>query len=81
MKKVYTHDEAARIVEAFEDVLIKNNIRVPSPEDDEREEYDCGLYGTVFADLMDYVEDILVDLCRINPSDAEIIVGEYSGEF
>ena len=34
---IYTHDEAMLIVEMFEDVLDTYNIKVPSPEDDERE--------------------------------------------
>lgn len=34
---IYTRDEAMLIVEMFEDVLDTYNIKVPSPEDDERE--------------------------------------------
>ena len=34
---IYTHDEAARIVELFEDVLDEYGIKVPSPEDGARE--------------------------------------------
>lgn len=34
---IYTRDEAMLFVEMFEDVLDTYNIKVPSPEDDERE--------------------------------------------
>lgn len=34
---IYTRDEAVLIVEMFENVLDTYNIKVPSPEDDERE--------------------------------------------
>lgn len=34
---IYTHDEAALIVEEFETVLEKYGVKIPSPEDDERE--------------------------------------------
>lgn len=61
--KIYTHDEAARIVDIFEKVLEDNNICVPSPEDDERgEDNMVGLYGTVYGELLDEVEDRLIDI-------------------
>lgn len=34
---IYIRDEAVLIVEMFENVLDTYNIKVPSPEDDERE--------------------------------------------
>lgn len=46
---IFTHDEAARIVELFEDVLDEHGIKVPSPEDDERDpDNEAKLYGSVF---------------------------------
>lgn len=61
--KIYTRQEAADIVEAFEDVLMKNNICVPSPEDGERDPDDMvGLYGSTYYDLLDFVEHTLIDL-------------------
>lgn len=61
--KIYTRQEAADIVEAFEDVLMENNICVPSPEDDERDPDDMvGLYGSTYYDLLDFVEHTLIDL-------------------
>lgn len=59
---IYTRDEAARIVELFEEVLERYSIVVPSPEDDEREEDNAAtLYGSVYYELLDGVEGILID--------------------
>ena len=45
---IYTRDEAGLIVEKFEDILSQYDIRIPSSEDDEREEDNMvGLYGSV----------------------------------
>lgn len=47
---IYTRDEAMLIVEMFEDVLDTYNIKVPSPEDDEREpDNEAKLYGSVYS--------------------------------
>lgn len=78
--RIYTHDEAARIVELFEDVLCEHGVKVPSPEDDEREPgNDAALYGSTYSDLMDEVESALVDLLDQHKPGAEIIRGEFSG--
>lgn len=54
---IYTRDEAARIIEMFEDILVANGISVPSPEDNDRDPDDkLGLYGSVYSDLLDKVE-------------------------
>ena len=82
MKEIYTHDEAARIVDAFEEVLSRYNIHVPSPEDDDREEdHMVGLYGSTYGDLLDYVEDKLVDVIDTAKTGAEVVVGEFSGTY
>lgn len=79
-KKIYTHDEAMLIVEMFEDILCEHGIKVPSPEDDEREpDNDVGLYGSTYSDLLDGVEEMLVDLLARHKPDTEIIEGEFSG--
>lgn len=82
-KTIYTHDEAARIVEFFEDILSMYDIRVPSPEDDEREEDNMvGLYGSTYSSLLDDVEAELVSILeRHGETDVEIIEGEFSGEY
>lgn len=67
---IYTHDEAARLVDMFEDILVTNGICVPSPEDYERHPVDMlGLYGSTYSDLIDGVENVLIDIIdRLNES-------------
>jgi hypothetical protein len=81
--KIYTHDEAMQIVEMFENILHENNIRVPSPEDDQRDEDngkdDTGLYGSTYSDLLDQIEDRLVEILGEHGSDTKVITGEFSG--
>lgn len=82
MKEIYTHDEAARIVDAFEKILSRHNIYVPSPEDEDREEDNMvGLYGSTYSDLLDYVEDRLIDVIDTAKTGAEVVVGEFSGNY
>lgn len=77
---IYTHDKALQIVEEFDNILVKYGIEVPSPEDDERDPDDMvGLYGTTYADLLDIVEDIIIDVLNQHKSDDEILVGKFSG--
>lgn len=86
---IYTRDEAARIVEMFEDILVENGISVPSPEDDDRDPDDnLGLYGSVYSDLLDGVENILIGIIiRRGPHGDhikdlnEVITGEFSGKY
>lgn len=62
---VYTHSEAADIVEMFEDVLDEYNIRIPSTEDDERDpDNDAKLYGTTYFNLLDRVEGKLLAVIK-----------------
>lgn len=78
--KIYTHDEAAVIVEMFEYVLDANNITVPSPEDDEREtDNDAKLYGSTYSDLLDKVETALIELLNKHDAETAVITGEFSG--
>ena len=82
MRKIHTHDEAARIVDAFEEVLSRYNIHVPSPGDDDRDEDNMvGLYGSTYGDLLDYVESKLVDIIDTAKTGAEVVVGEFSGTY
>jgi len=74
--KIYTHNEAAEIVDLFEEILDRYGIHVPSPEDDEREEDNSAkLYGSVYSDLLDSVEDKLI--CIIERVKAGDKVVEY----
>lgn len=77
---IYTHDEAALIVEALEDILSQYDIQIPSPEDDEREQDNMiGLYGSTYSDLLDYVESSLIELLDRYKNGAEVIEYEFSG--
>ena len=80
-KHIYTHDEASRIVEYFEDILVENEISIPSPEDDDRDEDDnLGLYGSVYSDLLDCIEEKLIDILSRAKTD-DVIPYEYSGTY
>lgn len=77
---IYTRDEAMLIVEMFEDVLDTYNIKVPSPEDDERElDNEAKLYGSVYSDLLDDVEASLVALLDRYKKHTAIVTNEFSG--
>ena len=79
-KIIYTHDEAMLIVEMFEDILRQYNIRVPSPEDDEREaDNEAALYGSTYSDLLDCVEDRLNEILGRHTTDSEVIRDKFSG--
>lgn len=80
--RIYTHDEAAKIVGFFETVLDNAGIVVPSPEDDEKDpdNHAC-LYGSVYSYLTDNIEDILKDLLERSANFADIISDVYSGDY
>lgn len=78
---IYTHDEASHIVQLFEEVLGNYDIKVPSPEDDEREDDNAAtLYGSVYSDLLDDVEFELINLLE-RAKCSEIVPFEYSGTY
>ena len=79
MKPIYTHDEAMLILQMFENVLSGYDIKVPSPEDDERAPDDVGLYGSTYSDLFDSVEGKLIELLDRHKEGTEVIEGKYSG--
>lgn len=77
---VYTHDIAAEIVELFENVLDKYNIKVPSPEDDERgDDNDAKLYGSEYYDLLDQVEWIVLEATGRTSEGEQIVPYMFSG--
>lgn len=76
--KIYTHNEAAEIVDLFEEILDHYGIRVPSPEDDEREEDNSAkLYGSVYSDLLDNVEDKLVSIIERAKAGDKVVEYEF----
>jgi len=77
---IYTHDEAAALIERFEDVLSKYDIHVPSPEDDEREPDNMvGLYGSTYSDLLDIIEYDVVNLLSKKTENTTIVPYVFSG--
>lgn len=79
---IYTHDEAARILEMFEDVLSRYDIHVPSPEDDDREEDNMvGLYGSTYGDLLDDVEEHLIGIIEAARAGDKMVNYKYSGNY
>lgn len=78
--KICTHDEAMLIVEMFENILCEHGIKVPGPEDNEREpDNEDALYGSTYSNLLDEVEGRLIDLLDRHTLDTEIIKGGFSG--
>lgn len=78
---IYTHDEAAQIVEMFEDLLEAHDITVPSPEDDEKDkENGARLYGSTYSDLLDSVEEAIIGIADKARRAARIIEQVFSGE-
>lgn len=79
---IYTHDEAARIIERFEDILSRYSIVVPSPEDDERDADNMvGLYGSTYSDLLDDIEGQLLNMISKHRNGTEIVAWEFSGDY
>lgn len=79
-RAIYTHDEAAIILEMFERVLDRFDITVPSPEDDDREaDNKARLYGSVYADLLFEVEDSLINMLRNHTDATTVIEDVFSG--
>lgn len=80
MSTIYTHDEAALIIEKFEDVLSQYNIHIPSPEDDERDEDNMvGLYGSTYSELLDTIEEQICSILSRCKDGEKIIENEFSG--
>ena len=76
--KIYTHDEAAKIVDLFEEILDRYEIRVPSPEDDEREEDNSAkLYGSVYSDLLEDVEYNLISIIERVKAGDKVVEYEF----
>ena len=79
---INTHDEATRIVECLDEILRQYGIRVPSPEDDEREEEnDVALYGSVYGEILDEAEGSLISLLFRVKLGEEFESYEYSGNY
>ena len=61
-------------------ILTQHNIKVPSPEDDEREpDNNTALYGSIYSDLLDSVEDKLIEILERHTLNTKVIRDEFSG--
>ena len=78
-QKIYTRDQAMLIVEMFEELLVEYNIRIPSPEDDDRAPEDLGLYGSTYSILLDYVENKIIEILYSVSHNTEVIQDKFSG--
>lgn len=76
---IYTHNISADIVELFDALLDNFNITIPSPEDKEKDPDNCArLYGSVYYDLLDSVEYIIIDAVeKARNTNGRIIKGEF----
>lgn len=75
---IYIRNETANILEIFDDVLVENGIKVPSPEDDDRgEDNEAALYGSVYYDLFDEVEYILMHIVEQVRTGEEVITDRW----
>lgn len=75
---IYIRNETADILDMFDDVLVDNGIKVPSPEDDEREEdNEAALYGSVYWSLFERLESILIDITEKVKAGEEVIAEEW----
>lgn len=77
-KKIYTHSEAAKVVDMFEEILDRYDIVVPSPEDDDRgDDNEAKLYGSVYSELLDNIEDTLVTLLKGKTRTTELVIDVF----
>ncbi len=77
---INTHDEAALIVEMFENMLDDYNITVPSDEDSERDQDNMArLYGSTYYDLLSCVEEKLIELAEKIKSGESVESYVFSG--
>lgn len=79
---IYLMDEAAAIVERFEDVLDRYDVKIPSPDDEFRDDdNDAKLFGSVYGDLLFDVQSLLIDMMSRRTMGYEVRSHEWSGSF
>ena len=80
-KPIYIEDEAAAIVELFDDLLVDNGIKVPSPDDDQRDEdNEAALYGETYYMLTENIAERILEIIDRAKNGADVIEGELSGD-
>lgn len=71
-KAIYTKDIAVSVIDAFEDLLDKHGIKIPSSDDDDRDYgTSAPIYGTEYGDLSNEIENIIA--CYLEGKGIEII--------
>lgn len=80
--KLYTKNVALDIVLMFDELLDKHGIKIPSPEDgddyDINDEERAPLYGSVFDELLNSVEDVVKDaVIKAVESNGNVVFGEW----
>ena len=75
---IYIRNETADILEIFDNMLVENGIKVPSPEDDDRgEDNEAALYGSVYYNLYDEIEYILMHIVEQVRAGEEVITDRW----
>ena len=57
-KKIDNREKAIQIIEQFENLLSKKNIKIPSEDREDNEDESC-IYGTEYYELEDAIVEIL----------------------
>ena len=70
-KKVYTQEVAHDIVEKFENLLDRHNIDIPDEDRELEDDSDntARIYGMTYAEILEEVEDIIIELLNDNAID------------
>ena len=76
--KIYTMNEAANIIDLFEDLLDKYDITVPSEDDADRTEDNAArIYGTEYSELLDTIQTRLAMLTALVKNGAEVVTDRW----
>lgn len=76
--KIYTMNEAANIIDLFEDLLDKYDITVPSEDDADRtEDNNARIYGMEYAELLDTIQTRLVMWTALVKNGAEVVADRW----
>lgn len=81
---IYTHDEAAKILDRIDDILVRYGVRVPSPEDEDgdRGEYEDGLYGSTYDELLAIIEERIKAIVKAARNENCVVIPDkFSGDY
>lgn len=65
--KIYTQEVAHDIIEKFEELLDEHNIYIPDEDRELEDDPDntAKIYGMTYANLLEDVENLIVELCQL----------------